>query len=186
MQKSTALAQDLILLSGFAKRVAVENFVLDIPQLTYVRMADGSNNWTSFLDEIRCRRTIGCAAKSAGDHRWTRHRQSKPPWARTKNRLYGRRGWFNCRFICCSTAEFGGSDGPPSILAQPKPFLAMEPLSLAVTLFSPNLFSKSLAWTQYFRQKTKSAGQFHRCASAEFGGLFPSNSFSETLAHRKA
>jgi hypothetical protein len=31
----------------------VENFVLEIPQLTYIRTADGNNNLTAFLDDIR-------------------------------------------------------------------------------------------------------------------------------------
>jgi hypothetical protein len=81
--KIDRFSADLLLLSVFAKRVVVENFVLDIPQLTYVRMADGSNNLTSFLDEIRRRCGIGDVAKSASSHRGTHHRQSKPPRART-------------------------------------------------------------------------------------------------------
>ncbi|MDR0678720.1 MAG: hypothetical protein LBF24_00500 [Puniceicoccales bacterium] len=43
---------DLLLLSIFSKRILVEKFVLEIPQLTYVRTADGRDNLTEFLNSF--------------------------------------------------------------------------------------------------------------------------------------
>lgn len=43
---------DLMLLSLLRQTVVVENFVLDIPQVTYIKNADGTVNVTEFLSDI--------------------------------------------------------------------------------------------------------------------------------------
>ena len=57
--KIDRFSADLLLLSVFSKRIVVENFILDVPQLTYIRTADGHNNLTAFLDGVRSRCGLG-------------------------------------------------------------------------------------------------------------------------------
>jgi uncharacterized protein involved in outer membrane biogenesis len=76
--KIDRFSADLLLLSAFSKRIVVENFILDVPQLTYIRTADGHNNLTAFLDGIRSR--CGFSSEKLKN---SQHEKNKTPRART-------------------------------------------------------------------------------------------------------